>query len=76
MGIRTVSLAFKHVFKRSELKYEQFLCVFCSGNNVFFYSLLLSPPIFNFALDYVIRKVQENPDETEIKWDASTAGQY
>jgi hypothetical protein len=34
----------------------------------------LSPLFFNFALEYVIRKVQENPGWTEIKWDTSTAG--
>jgi hypothetical protein len=34
----------------------------------------LSPLLLNFTLEYVIRKVQEKPGGTEIKWDTSAAG--
>jgi hypothetical protein len=34
----------------------------------------LSSLLFNFALEYVIRKVAEKPGGTEIEWDTSASG--
>jgi hypothetical protein len=35
---------------------------------------ILSPLLFNFALQCAIRKIQKKPGGTEIKWDTSAAG--
>jgi hypothetical protein len=34
----------------------------------------LSPLLFNFALEYTIRKRPGEPEGAEIKWDTSAAG--
>jgi hypothetical protein len=34
----------------------------------------LLPLLFNFALEYAIRKAKKKPGGTEIKWDTSASG--
>jgi len=36
--------------------------------------IALSPLLFNFALEYAIRRVQSKPGWIEIKWYTSAAG--